>query len=233
VGVFVPLIVVRLFCPLNCGYLRLLREKDLKNGMNELAIERHRVLFSVALGRNLTKTEIEPLKRELIPRDEALPLLPLPCGSNPDIETFISLSPRDRAVLSILATLYRYKVQTVNVAYSGCGDSGAVDSVEIVGWAEEARVGEREVLESIVLTPFGGTLREISYARTGFGSLEDAITEFVETEATARGGNWYDNEGGGGTATIEVPEMTVRFEHYCNVENSEAIKREPAPKKRN
>jgi hypothetical protein len=196
--------------------------------MNALAMERQRLLLSVALGRNLTKTQIEPLKKELLPLDESLPLLALPCGSTPGIETYISLAERERVLLSILATLHHYRVTTVEVTYSGSGDSGQINSVDILGWAEEASSDDkRSVLENPVLTPFGGTLADDPYAGRCCVSLEDSIRDFVEKEATDQAGNWIDNEGGGGTATIDVLEMTAQFEHYSNIEDSETIKHEP------
>lgn len=196
--------------------------------MNDLAMERLRLLFSAALGRNLTKTQIEPLKKELVPLDESLPLLALPCGSTPRIEAYISLAERERVLLSILATLHHYKVTTVEVTYSGSGDSGQINSVDIVGWAEEASGGDkRSVLKDEVLTPFGGTLADDPYPGRCCLSLEEALRDFVEKEATDHGGNWIDNEGGGGTAIIDVPEMTARFEHYSNMEDTETIKHEP------
>lgn len=86
---------------------------------------------------------------------------------------------------AILAALYAMKITTVIIHFAGSGDSGEVEEVEFFS-------GKKKVAEP--------TLEN----RTA-GDLLDNLTELIE-------GDWYNNDGGQGTITVDTKTRHVVIE---------------------
>lgn len=94
----------------------------------------------------------------------------------------------------ILPALHPLQVTNIEAAYSGCGDSGAIDGVQFRD-SEGVRI-ERAAIPA--------ALKE---------SLEDALYEFLPA-------GFEINDGSQGTLTVDVQAGTVKLDHQENYTNT-------------
>ena len=128
-----------------------------------------------------------------------------------DRETERRETARKAAVeqLNIYERLERVGAIQCVVEYSGQGDSGEVESIRAF------RIGLNPEVEPIErLAELEVTLDD---------DLSQAIDEFVCNLLSAEGIDWYNNEGGYGTARIDVPGRKTSVDHYHRVESSEYV----------
>lgn len=102
----------------------------------------------------------------------------------------------------LLKELSRHGIQTATAEYSGYGDEGHFEGVSI-----EPTVND--------------TGWELNTKATSM--LKERVEKFVEEVLDEYGIDWWNNEGGGGQATIDVAAGTVRFDHYQNIETQQQM----------
>ena len=124
----------------------------------------------------------------------------------------------------ILSALRERKVSHVEVEYSGSGDSGDVQGAMFFGAAGEARpdAGCFPVIAKSVVSEYD-TVNGCYVERVveNQSTLKEACSDFASDFLSYLGIDWYNNEGGYGTITINVESGKVKASHEMRVEHTE------------
>lgn len=117
-----------------------------------------------------------------------------------------STVPLDSGFTHVLFNLAAQGVEYIKITYSGSGDSGCIDSVELLPKGiitiEDGVIEDPEIFDS----SFEPDSELITL-------LENKAYEHVLNDAD----DWYNNEGGGGTLYISTMDGTYQSNHYVNV----------------
>lgn len=106
--------------------------------------------------------------------------------------TKIEQSQEDAVRKELFDTLKMYGITLIKVQYSGSGDSGQTDDIDITPEKRHEMLDEK--MES------GKTIRE-------------ALDEFAWKGIEDNESGFYNNEGGYGEIIFDVAERTVKMEH--------------------
>jgi hypothetical protein len=98
-------------------------------------------------------------------------------------------------------------VDSVAVEYSGYGDSGQIDMVDLADLTHDISIDYDDVL-----THYQDGQKGLSLL-TKSKRLGDAIEGFCWEILEAKHGGWENDAGGNGKFTFNVPERTITFEH--------------------
>lgn len=128
------------------------------------------------------------------------------------------LKANKKIVLEALKTL---EATEVEVSYSGSGDSGAIDGVEVKRGG--VALSDLPNIKYISFTSQwsdvesnwvkGCALREVS--------LTEALDNFTCDWLDANGIDWYNNDGGAGTLEIDVSNENFKLNHTTFYSDSE------------
>jgi hypothetical protein len=112
-------------------------------------------------------------------------------------------SPEHRALL--LSTLKLLGAKTVTVVFSGGGDSGAIDSVDVLNAQGQPIDISNQGLEWVdVRTNFDSTNSQwVNYIEPKTMELEEILKRLTESALEEQGLDWYNNDGGQGQLTID------------------------------
>jgi hypothetical protein len=113
--------------------------------------------------------------------------------------------PSTSGFTHVLFNLAAQGVEYIKIQYSGSGDSGCVDQVELIPQGlitiEDERINEHN---------------HIDYDEPG-DELKELIEDKVITHVLNHADDWWNNEGGGGTLYICTLDGTYHGDHYVNV----------------
>lgn len=117
----------------------------------------------------------------------------------------------------VLPLLEQHGVHSVNVTFSGSGDSGAIDDVY---YAPQIAASVRTIpVEQMTLNRvFDRIWRTTTASETV--SLDQAIMNITDNYLAETGVNWYDNDGGYGELAIDVAGRTVSLDVNVNYTQS-------------
>lgn len=106
----------------------------------------------------------------------------------------------------ILSALQELRATHVVVSYSGSGDSGQVDHVEV--FRDKEKIQSKQPVTALVSSSKWSEedSRWIDFSELKSTSLEEALTEFVYDWLTLEHGGWENNDGASGECTINVTE---------------------------
>ncbi len=107
--------------------------------------------------------------------------------------------------LSVVMHLTDLGVERVVVEYSGSGDSGGIDSIGYV---------KKQDPDVYVF----------STSRNGDLNVKYEVEEFIEIQVYAQleeYEDWYNNDGGSGSMTIEIPSGEFICDHSINIINTQ------------
>jgi len=113
--------------------------------------------------------------------------------------------PLDSGFTHILFNLASQGYSHIYARYYGSGDSGAIEEIYLVerGGVHEEEGSLPELEGDAVLAYIEGELSKL---------LEDKIYKIADNA-----GDWYNNEGGGGTIFISTEDYKYKADHYINV----------------
>lgn len=97
---------------------------------------------------------------------------------------------------------------TIEVRYSGSGDSGDIDSINLVKYKE--KYDYKEHIEE--------RIKEFPDCEEWVRDKADKILSGIE--------DWWNNEGGYGTMVIQIPLGTYTINHEINITDTESYKHE-------
>lgn len=132
-------------------------------------------------------------------------------------DTFIA---RNKATL--ISALKTLGLTSATATYSGYGDSGQVDTVEVAPPHPAALKSEVTVLdESFEEDEATGRFQPTTIEKRM--SLEDALEDFAYRVAYAHSPGWENDDGGRGELTLNAEDGTYRLEHtnYYTESNTE------------
>ena len=114
----------------------------------------------------------------------------------------------------------------IKVEFSGGGDEGSVQSVEVVGLLDEAKLKELPVPAALAASysAFEPTYKVWDHGKSTdrASTVHDFIEQWAYTLIEASVDfDWINNEGGGGTITIEPFTGVVRVDAYANITTTE------------
>lgn len=117
----------------------------------------------------------------------------------------------------VLPLLEQHGVESVNVTFSGSGDSGAIDDVY---YAPQIAASVRTIpVEQVTLNlDFDRIWRTTTASETV--SLDQAIMNITDNYLAETGVNWYDNDGGYGELAIDVAGRSVSLDVNVNYTQS-------------
>lgn len=105
---------------------------------------------------------------------------------------------------ALIAAMRSESVIKVTIEYSGCGDSGQIDTVSLERSNPDLKL--RNDLEIAGFTPY-------KEEPTTFSSIESAAEGFGDFVLEHEHSNWEDGEGGSGTILIDAAIGMVEWEH--------------------
>lgn len=116
----------------------------------------------------------------------------------------------------IIPVLVELGATKVKVSFSGYGDSGQIDEVQI----EPEGIAHHTVTVAKVAKTWadGVWLEEETYTQV---TLDEALTELCYDYLEATGVDYVNNEGGQGNLTIDVPEESLSLEVETNYTQTE------------
>lgn len=113
------------------------------------------------------------------------------------------------ALISALKTL---GLSSATMTYSGGGDSGQVDTVEVAPTCPAALTSEVTVLdEGFRKDEASGQFQPTTIEKPM--SLEDALEDFVSRVSYEHSPGWENNDGGRGELTLNAEDGTYHLEH--------------------
>jgi hypothetical protein len=119
------------------------------------------------------------------------------------MRTFTAEDQDDSA--AIMELLTGYGVAHITIEYSGGGDSGQIDEINVTGVADAQQVPLAKEHECMLGKP---------------GTLKDLIDRWADGITEQLGYDWYNNDGGGGTITITPSEGKVDVDaHYFETQS--------------
>lgn len=113
----------------------------------------------------------------------------------------------------ILSALQELGATHVVVSYSGSGDAGQVDHVDV--YRDKGKVDASQSVTALVTSSKWSQddSRWIDISEIKSIPLEDALTEFVYDWLTLDHGGWENNDGASGECTINVTEGQFLLGH--------------------
>jgi hypothetical protein len=125
----------------------------------------------------------------------------------------ISLTiPKDSGFTHVLFNLAAQGYEYIKVSYSGSGDSGCIDDIELI--------------PNGFITIDEGKVQWNSMSKyRDFATPDEDLTEIIEQKSYAHVLNdaedWYNNDGGGGTLYISTLDASFHCDHYINIVTTE------------
>ena len=113
----------------------------------------------------------------------------------------------------ILSVLQELGATHVVVTYSGSGDAGQVDHVEV--YRDKEKIDSNQIVTALVTSSKWSQedSRWIDLSEIKSILLEDALTEFVYDWLTLDHGGWENNDGASGECTINVTDGQFLLGH--------------------
>lgn len=189
-----------------------------------LIVDRQRWTVQLELTRDsdapIAITQIKTRHNGIAPPDvrgriHALMHIPLPKQTtlSTSVPNYVYLDNLRR----VLPILELHGVESVNVTFSGSGDSGAIDDVY---YAPQIAASVRTtLLEQITLNRVYDRIW-ITTTASETVSLDQAIMNLTDNYLAETGVNWYDNDGGYGELEIDVARRSVSLDVNVNYTQS-------------
>lgn len=153
-------------------------------------------------------------------------------GPPPGVSTMRAGGPEEgpdwREGLRVICTALReHGVKEVHVSFDGSGDSGTIEGAEITQWCEGVNPVPN-VLETVRVNVdrrvcaigAGGRPEEPTF-EADETTLAEAIERYAEHWTEESGVNWYDDDGGYGSITINASAGIVECEVYFRTSDAE------------
>lgn len=117
-------------------------------------------------------------------------------------------------VLAVLSELKEKGAVLLELSFSGGGDSGAVDDVEVFT-EEELPIKNDHLLHLEYCKENKDKIIELS------SQQEDTLGDYFVHDLASREHDWWNNEGGSGSVSIDLTKMKVSIDWSINYIESE------------
>lgn len=132
---------------------------------------------------------------------------------------------RNRNKRAIMAGMKKIGAVTAYGSYSGAGDDGSIEGIQIYNGKHKEISRKTRVLYTTEHACWTGKDHKYrTRESTEMMDLGDAIVQFMEDYIEHNYSGCYDNEGGGGSVLFSMKSGTVKWDHYWNTTESEGEK---------
>lgn len=120
----------------------------------------------------------------------------------------------------LMSELARLGVKKAIVEYSGSGDSGQIDSIDLFDDDSAEPNKLLEMVTNIKIKSRHGTWESGEWKVTEkeeFATVQNALDEFCNQAIDERHGGFENNDGGQGEFVFDVDSNTIKYEHSDNI----------------